>query len=63
MSINESEFYQKLIINTTENFLGATRKNFLTMIIALVFVILKHSLQWTGEFHLYFGSSARISTH
>ena len=27
MSINESEFYKKVIINTTENFLGATRKN------------------------------------
>ena len=23
--------------------------------IALVFVILKHSLQWRSEFHLYFG--------
>ena len=23
--------------------------------IALVFVILKHSLQWRGEFHLYLG--------
>ena len=30
-------------------------KNFLITIIALVFVILKHSLQWRGEFHLYFG--------
>ena len=29
-------------------------KNFLLTIIALVFVILKHSLQWRGEFHLYF---------
>ena len=31
------------------------KKNFLITIIALVFVILKHSLQWRGEFHLYFG--------
>ena len=30
-------------------------KNFLITVIALVFVILKHSLQWRGEFHLYFG--------
>ena len=30
-------------------------KNVLITIIALVFVILKHSLQWRGEFHLYFG--------
>ena len=30
-------------------------KNFLITIITLVFVILKHSLQWRGEFHLYFG--------
>ena len=30
-------------------------KNFLITIIALVFVILKHSLQWRGEFQLYFG--------
>ena len=30
-------------------------KNFLITIIALVFVIRKHSLQWRGEFHLYFG--------
>ena len=30
-------------------------KNFLITIIALVFVILKHSLQRRGEFHLYFG--------
>ena len=30
-------------------------KSFLITIIALVFVILKHSLQWRGEFHLYFG--------
>ena len=30
-------------------------KNFLITMIALVFVILKHSLQWRGEFRLYFG--------
>ena len=28
-------------------------KNFLITMMALVFVILKHSLQWRGEFHLY----------
>ena len=30
-------------------------KHFFITIIALVFVILKHSLQWRGEFYLYFG--------
>ena len=30
-------------------------KNVLITMIALVFVILKHSLQWRGEFRLYFG--------
>ena len=30
-------------------------KNFFITIVALVFVILKHSLQWRDEFHLYFG--------
>ena len=30
-------------------------KNFLITMIALVFVILKHSLQWRGECHLYLG--------
>ena len=34
--------------------------NFLITIIALVFVILKHSLQWKGEFHLYFGPVAEF---
>ena len=29
------------------------------MIRAPVFVILNHSLQWLGEFHLYFDSSAK----
>ena len=28
-------------------------KSFLITMIELVFVILKHSLQWRGEFHLY----------
>ena len=39
----------ELNINSTENFLWTTRRNFLITMIALAFVILKHSLQWRGE--------------
>ena len=31
----------------------SSEKNFLITMIALIFVILQHSLQWTGEFYLY----------
>ena len=38
-----------------EKFSLVYEKNFMITMIALVFVILKHSLQWRGEIHLYFG--------
>ena len=41
------------MINRHGKFSLSFEKNFLITVIALIFVILKHSLQWRGEFYLY----------
>ena len=41
--------------STARKIFSELQENFLITMITLVFVILKHSLQWRGEFHLYFG--------
>ena len=42
-------------VSFTRKFSLGYEKNFRITMIALVFVILKHSLQRRGEFHLYLG--------
>ena len=50
-------------ISTTGKIFSGLRENFLITMIAPVFVILKHSLQWRSAFHLYLGPVARISKY